>query len=803
MTFDNIESLLDEMTLEEQVSLLAGATYWRTAEISRLGIPAIKVTDGTNGARGEAFVNGSRTAAYPAEVALAATWNTDLVTEIGIDLAEEVRAKKAHVILAPSVNMHRNPLNGRNFENFSEDPHLTARMAVAFINGVQSRGIGATIKHFVGNECEHERRSINSAIDEKTLRELYLHPFEAAVREAGVTCVMTSYNWLNGVHTSEHPWLLQDILRGEWEFDGIVMSDWLGTHSTENSVSVGLDLEMPGPGRFRGEKLVAAVRDGRVSAQKVREAAGRIVAMGKRLGVRMDDDLSAEIGKNRPETRALIRRTGAESTVLLTNRDNILPLSPDRLRRIAVIGPNAAVAAVHGGGSAQINAHYAISPLDGLRSALPDTHIDYTLGCAGTRFVPAIVGDVRLDLFNGENRDGTPALVEAARSTDFAWFGAVAPEIDHSAFAARVCCTVTATETGPHLIGLMSAGLSKLYIDDVEVLDAWESWTKGESYFGHGCDERRGTVHLVAGQRYRFRVEYFCGDGIATSLKAVRFGLRSVAAAGSVEEAVRIADGADAVILVTGLNAEWETESEDRRSLSLPPGQDALIRAVAAVNPRTIVVTQAGCPLAMPWIDDVAAVLHQWYGGQECGNALADVILGLQEPSGRLPQVFPANDAQIAAVTERPERGGTVTYSEGTVIGQRRFDALGMRPLFPFGHGLGFGLVHYEHGEAISADDGSVQVTVKLRNDALHATSEVVQIYQQTNAGDRKLLAFKKVVLEAGDETTTSLIVPRDNFREWDITVGTWDWPVESVPIAIGSSSADIRLQLTVHLNCS
>lgn len=798
MTFDDIDALLDQMTLEEQVSLLAGATYWRTAEIARLGIPAIKVTDGTNGARGEAFVNGARTAAYPAEVALAATWNTDLVTEIGIDLAEEVRAKKAHVILAPSVNMHRNPLNGRNFENFSEDPRLTARMAVAFIKGVQSRGIGATIKHFVGNECEHERRSINSAIDEKTLRELYLHPFEAAVREAGVTCVMTSYNWLNGVHTSEHRWLLQDILRGEWAFDGIIMSDWLGTHATENTVAAGLDLEMPGPGRFRGEKLLAAVREGRVDAKKVREAAGRIVAMGRRLGVRMDDDLSAEVAHDRPETRALIRRAGAQSIVLLTNHNDILPLSANKLRRIAVIGSNAAGAAVHGGGSAQINAHYAISPLEGLRAALPGTQIDYALGCTGERFVPAFVGDVRLELFNGESRAGVPALVENTGSTDFAWFGAVAPQIDHSAFAARISCTVTARETGPHLIGLMSAGLSKLYVDDVEVLDAWDSWSKGESYFGHGCDERRGTIHLVAGQIYRFRVEYFCGDGIATSLKAVRFGLRSIAAAGSIEEAVRIANDADAVIVVTGLNAEWETESEDRRSLSLPPGQDDLINAVSAVNPRTIVVTQSGCPLAMPWIDKVAAVLHQWYAGQECGNALADVILGLQEPSGRLPQVFPANDAQIAAVTERPERGGTVTYSEGLVIGQHRFDVLKMTPLFPFGHGLGFGLVHYESASVTSLDDGGLRIEIDLYNKAQRPTLEVVQVYRKTEDGYAKLLAFDKVEIGAESAAAATLIVPHENLREWDPAASCWTEPAKLIHIAIGRSSADIRLELRV-----
>ncbi|WP_273689901.1 beta-glucosidase [Ketogulonicigenium vulgare] len=785
------ETLLDQMTLEEQVSLLAGETYWRTPEIARLGLPAIKVTDGTNGARGEAFSNGARTAAYPAEVALAATWNVDLVHEIGVDLAAEVRAKKAHIILAPAVNMHRNPLNGRNFENFSEDPHLAARMAVAFIKGVQSQGVGATIKHFVGNECEHERRSINSAIDEKTLREVYLPPFEAAVREARVTCVMTSYNWLNGVHTSENQWLIGDVLRGEWGFDGIVMSDWLGTHSTEAAIEAGLDLEMPGPGKHRGEKLVAAVREGRVDAQKVRASAGRIIDMGQRLGTDMADDLSDETAIDRPATRALLRKAAAESTVLLTNRGGLLPLAAPQ--RIAVIGPNAAVAVIHGGGSAQINAHYAVTPLDGLRAALPDAQVDYALGAAAERFVPAITGAVTIALFNGESRDGAPALVQQAPDTAFAWFGAVAPEVDHSAFAARITCTLTATQSGPHEIGLMSAGLSKLYIDDVEVLDAWETWQKGESYFGHGSDERRGVIDLVAGQTYAIRCEYFCGDGIATSLKAVRFGLRAVSQKGDLDAACRIAAAADAVVIVTGLSPEWETESEDRRSLSLPPGQDAMIAAIAAINPRTVVVLQAGAPLAMPWAHNVGAVLQQWYPGQECGNALADVLLGIQEPSGRLPQVFPASDDQITAVTERPARGGTVTYAEGVAIGQRRFDALGLKPLFPFGHGLGFGQVEYLDAQAL---DG-LCVQVRLANHAERATQEVVQIYHNLPNGQRKLLAFAKVVVPAGAEVSATLKIMPEGFRVWD---GGWTYPYRTADLAIGRSGADIRLMLAITL---
>lgn len=787
----DLDTLLDAMTLEEQVSLLTGASFWRTAAIDRLGIPAIKLTDGPNGARGEDFSGGVRSAAYPVPVALAATWNPQLVQKVGADLAREARSKGARVLLAPTVNMHRNPLNGRNFECFSEDPKLASAIAVAYVRGVQGEGVAATIKHFIGNECEHERRTTSSRIDEATLRQIYFPPFEAAVKEAGVACIMTAYNALNGIHTSQHAWLLGTVLRDEWGFDGVVMSDWTATHTTAESLIAGLDLEMPGPGKQRGAKLVDAVCDGQVPAEAVRASARRILALGQRVGASATDDLDAERADDRPETRALIRRAGAEAAVLLKN-DGLLPIDP-AFRRIAVIGPNAARAVMYGGGSAQINAHYAISPLEGLRAALPDCRIDYALGCSNDRYLPHVAGEVRIRFYTGTAFEGAPVLTQISDKSEFRWFGPVAPEVDDREFSARLDCRFTATESGLHDISLMSAGTSRLFVDGQPVIEAWETWERGYSYFGHGCAERHAQVRLEAGLTYDIAVDYACGDGITTTLKAVRFGLRSPSGQGSVEDAVALARDADAVILVTGLNDDWETEAEDRLNLALPPGQDALVAAVLAANSRTAVVVQSGGPVSMPWADEAPAILQLWYPGQECGNALADVLTGRAEPSGRLPQTFPVDLASLGSLVDRPVTGATIAYDEGTLIGYRRCDDQGVAPQFPFGHGLGYALIEIETVVAHPAEQG-IRLQVGLRNISARHGTEVVQVYLRTADNDRWLRGFDKVPVAARSEAEAWITLTDRDLSVW--LADGWTRVVEGACLEIGRSVEDIALSV-------
>ncbi|HEX4714595.1 MAG TPA: glycoside hydrolase family 3 protein, partial [Ktedonobacteraceae bacterium] len=364
----DLDDLLRQMTLQEKVSLLAGSDLWHTTPVERLGIPAMKVTDGPNGARGGGFIDGVKAACFPAGIALASTWNTDLVQRVGQALGQEARTKDASVLLAPTVNIHRSPLNGRNFECYSEDPYLSGRMAVAYIKGVQSEGVGATIKHYVCNDSEYQRNSISSEIDERTLREIYLAPFHAAIHEAQPWAVMASYNKINGTFASENPTTLTKILKEEWGFDGVVMSDWFGTQSSAEAVNAGLDLEMPGPANWRGEKLLQAVERGEVDEATIDESVRRLLRLLTRAGVFERPDEVQEQAIDRPEHRAVAREAAAEGMVLLKNAGNILPLQPEKLTSLAIIGPNAKTARIMAGGSAQVNAHYAITPFDAVVS---------------------------------------------------------------------------------------------------------------------------------------------------------------------------------------------------------------------------------------------------------------------------------------------------------------------------------------------------------------------------------------------------------------------------------------------------
>jgi len=427
MRQEKIEALLDSMTVEEQISLLAGRDFWTTVPIERLGVPSIKVTDGPNGARGGAYAGAVTAAAYPVGVALAASWNVDLAREIGADLAREAKSKGARVLLAPTVNMHRSPLNGRNFECYSEDPFLASEIAVAYISGLQENGVGATVKHFIGNESEHQRATMSSDIDERSLREIYMPPFEAAVKRAKTWALMTSYNRLNGTYVSERAELLNGVVKREWGFDGVVMSDWTATRSTAEALNAGLDLEMPGPGVHRREKLVQAHKDSRVEATAIREAALRILRLIDRVGAFEAPGIPDERAEDLPATRALIRRAGAEGMVLLKN-NGALPLAPKAGATVAVIGPNAKTARAMGGGSAELNPHDLVAPYDALRRALPgEVTLVYALGADNRRLAPVMSGDIVADFYEGTEFAGPAKRTMNVREGLFMFVGADGP----------------------------------------------------------------------------------------------------------------------------------------------------------------------------------------------------------------------------------------------------------------------------------------------------------------------------------------------------------------------------------------
>ncbi|MEM7333195.1 MAG: glycoside hydrolase family 3 C-terminal domain-containing protein [Chloroflexota bacterium] len=815
---NKIESLLAQLTIEEKVSLLAGDSLWTTPPVKRLGIPAMKVTDGPNGARGGNFAGGNNSACFPAGISLASTWNRQLVGQIGEALAEEAESKGAHLLLAPTVNIHRSPLNGRNFECYSEDPYLTAQMAVAYINGLQSKNIGATIKHFVCNDSEFERNSINSVVGERALREIYLPPFKAAVQEANTWAVMSAYNQLNGTFCSEHPYALIDILKEEWGFDGIVMSDWFGTKSTAESVNGGQDLEMPGPPMWRGDKLLSAIEAGDVDLERLDDSVRRMLRIFMKAGRFENPGLQEERAINRPEHQQIARQAAAEGIVLLKNKDNILPLDSSKLSQIAIIGPNAKTAVMMGGGSARVSSHYRVTPLEGIRQKVGDSiELAYAMGCTNHKMLPEIhghqlsMGNGRLgltaDYYNSLDLSGDPVYQTEVQSTEQVWFGDIAPNVDRGAFSVRISGQFISNESGVHTFGLLSAGKSRFFANGDLLIDNWSKQEPGEAFFGTGTTEVSAELNLTAGEPLEISIE-FSSEG-SSLLSAVRLGCLTPVPADSIAQAASLAASADVAVVFVGLNGEWESEGHDRPDMELVGNQVSLITAVAQANPNTVVVLQTGSPVTMPWLDEVAGVLQAWFPGQEVGNAITDVLFGDVNPSGKLPQTFPVRLEDNPAFINYPGENGKVTYGEGIFVGYRYYEMKKTLPIFPFGFGLSytsFTLDNLKLSQAVMAPNESVAVTIDVTNVGALAGAEVVQLYVRDVASSlvrplKELKAFDKVFLEPGEAKTATMSLTHKSLAYFDDLKMKWVAEAGEFELLVGTSSTRIHAKAALTLS--
>nr|AHI07416.1 beta-glucosidase [uncultured microorganism] len=801
------------MTLEEKVSMVAGADAWHSTGVERLGIPAIKVTDGPNGARGGDFGGGVGSACFPVGVCLGSTWNTALIERVGQALGQEVQSKQAHILLAPTVNIHRSPLNGRNFECYSEDPYLTARIAAAYITGVQKQGVGACIKHFVCNDSEFERHSISSEVGERALREIYLPPSETAVREAGVWAVMSAYNKLNGTYCSENPYTLLEILKGEWGFEGIVISDWGGTYSTVEAAANGLDLEMPGPARWMGEKLLQAMRDGQVSGPKklgeaVDDKVRRLLWTIEKAGAQLGPE-PPEQAIDRPEHRALIRQAAGEGIVLLKN-DGVLPLDGARVKRIAVIGPNAAEAKIMGGGSAQVKAHYAVSPLDGIRARAGEAvDVQCALGCTNYREIPELKTEWLTPVGGGEsgwtvayynNLDlaGDPVRAETTDRTRMMWFGQVAPGVDRECFSARLSGTLTVPQSGTYTLSLNSAGVSRIAIDGELVLDNWTDYRPSRGPFDRDRKVPTAEVELTAGQGYTFVVEY--SKQQSPRFAMLRVGCLPAQPADLMERAVQAAAKADVALVFIGTSGEWESEGFDRPDMELPGRQVELLEAVAAANPNTVAVLNTGSPVSVRWLDKVAALVEAWFPGQECGNAIADVLFGDVNPSGRLSQTWPVRLQDNPAYINYPGENGRVLYGEGLFVGYRYYEKKQIEPRFPFGHGLSY--TTFEYGALRLQSEYTlgepIAVSVDVTNTGPVAGQEVVQLYVRDEESslvrpEKELKAFAKLALEPGETQTVTLTLDERALSFYDDAKAGWVAEAGEFTVLVGASSRDIR----------
>jgi beta-glucosidase len=801
-----IELLLGAMTLDEKTSLTAGANMWYLPPVERLGIPALKVSDGPSGVRGDSLI-GRRSLSVPCGTAVGSTWNPDLVRRLGDVLAAEARSKNVHVLLGPTVCIVRTPLAGRTFESFSEDPLLTARIAGAYVEGVQAGGVACCVKHFACNDQEHERMTISAEVDERTLREIHLIAFEHAVQEAGVWSVMTAYNKVNGVYCGEQPDLIDGVLRGEWGFDGLVMSDWFGTHSTVAAAVAGLDLEMPGPPAWLGPTLAAAVRDGRVDESVVDGQVRHVLRLLGRVGILGGSSVPDELEVDDPGRRAVARRVAAEGTVMLVN-DGMLPLDVARVATVAVIGPNAAQLAM-GGGSSEVTPHRRRRVDEALAERLPGAVITSEVGCRIDPGVPAIdlrllsEETLRIDYFDNAALEGAPVATEAGHTARVLWIGPPQPGLTVGACSVRLSATFTPDVSGAWQLGLESAGRAVLRLDGAVVVDNTDP-VRGSSFYGAGSEPVEVTVDLAAGHAYDLTVEIWPRSS-SSPIMGARIGASPPDTGDEFERAVRAAAEADVALVVVGSNGQWESEGHDRPDLSLPGRQRELVEAVLEVNPRTVVVVNAGSPVEMPWASRAGAVLMTWYPGEEGADALADMLVGVAEPSGRLPVTFPARveDGPAGSGVEGdryPGIEGKVVYGEGVLVGYRFYETTRLAPLFPFGFGLSYGDMALEDvrtGDGDGDGNGGIEVQVTVVNNGTRQGTEVVQVYVRAPESlvrrpDRELVGFAKVTVDAGGRETVRVPLGAEAFRYWDVDAHAWRADPGRYELLVGKSSHDI-----------
>jgi len=767
----DIAARLADVSVKEKAALTAGVDVWTVPGIPELGVPALRMTDGPNGARGGQFAGNVRSICVPCGSALGATFDPGLLGRIGSLLGREARQKRARVLLAPTINLLRSPLYGRAFECYGEDPWLSGVLAASFVAGVQSEGVATTPKHLVGNETEHQRQTIDSIIDARTLREVYLLPFEWAIRNGGSLGIMTSYNRLNGTYCSEDAALLTGILRDEWGFEGFVVSDWFAAGSTVGSLEAGLDVQMPGPDRFFGAPVAKAVANGEVDQSFLDAIVDRRVHVHTKLDAWVDDAYADEGGIEAPDDRLLAHEAAAASMVLLEN-DGLLPLDP-KVSEVALIGPNAVSAHIMGGGSAQLAAHRRVSPAKILEARLGD-RVTIEPGCVIDKIAPAIRADSGFDIefFASNDWTGEAAAHGSARSGRVIWVGEPAEGLGTDAFTARMTGTLIVSETGEHMFTLIQAGGARVLVDGTVVLDGiTEDPPKGEAFFGLGSIEMQAKVPLEAGQKVEVVVEFAAASG--TGIRGVAVGHAPPIPADLIERAAAAAAAAEVAIVVVGTSSEWETEGSDRDSIDLPGEQVALIRAVCAANPQTCVVVNAGAPVDMSWSKEPAAVLLSWLGGQEMAPALADVLFGDAEPGGRLPVTLPLAIEHTPAFGNFPGESNETRYGEGLLIGYRWYDSRKLPVAYPFGHGHSYTTFEWTKPTVHQSGPAAGSIGLTVTNTGDRSGSDVVQLYLAPDnpvlmRPSQQLIGSAKVHLGAGESRQVTVALNERSFAYWN-----------------------------------
>ncbi|MGW1511393.1 glycoside hydrolase family 3 protein [Streptomyces sp. NPDC002394] len=797
-----VEAALGKLDLDAKTRLLAGQDMWSLPALPEIGLKSLVMSDGPIGVRGVRWTADDPSVALPSPTALAATWDPALARRAGRLLAQEARRKGVHVLLAPTVNLHRTPLGGRHFEAYSEDPYLTGAIGSGYVQGVQDGGVGTTVKHFVANDAETDRFTVDNRIAPRPLRELYLAPFEAIVRNARPWGIMTAYNQVNGVTMTEHHELVNEVLRGEWGFDGYNVSDWMAARSTKADIEGGLDVAMPGPGTVYGPALAAAVRAGEVEESAVDTAVRNVLRLAARVGALEGAPPVVTEHPAALDGDALAREIARRGFVLVRN-EGALPL---RSGTVALSGAAARDARVLGGGSAQVFPDHVVSPLDGLTAALPDGALTFTIGAdPSEELAPADQGFT----LRARCRDAAGNVIGEGSlpNGQVQWIGDDLPEgVTHETLASiEVVGTFTPRETGEHAFGTRGLGAFVLSVDGETVYEGTQvlgpETDPFEAFFGSPVE--RAKVALTAGETVEVSLLHTLDKEFAAPLPAVMFSFVHLAPRRDpdelIAEAVEAARAADTAVVVVATTERVESEGFDRKDLALPGRQDDLVRAVAAANPNTVVVVNAGSPVELPWREDVAAVLLSWFPGQEGGAALADVLTGAEEPGGRLPTTWPVALAD-APVTEVVPADGELHYTEGVFIGYRAWDKAGAVPAYPFGHGLGYTTWSYD--SLVATPDTA---TVRITNTGDRAGRETVQIYLvPVNDGverpARWLAGFASVEAAPGETVETEIALPRRAFEIWDEEKHDWTLVEGEYEVVAAHSLTDARLTATLEV---
>ncbi|MFJ4867439.1 beta-glucosidase [Streptomyces sp. NPDC088757] len=808
-----VEAALGKLDLDAKARLLGGRDMWSLHPLPEIGLTSLVMSDGPIGVRGVRWTADDPSVALPSPTALAAAWDPALARRAGRLLAQEARRKGVHVLLAPTVNLHRSPLGGRHFEAYGEDPLLTGAIGTGYVLGVQDGGVGTTVKHFVANDAETDRFTVDNRVAPRPLRELYLAPFEAIVKNARPWGIMTAYNQVNGVTMTEHHELVNEVLRGEWGFDGFDVSDWTAARSTAGALRGGLDVAMPGPATVYGEALAAAVRAGEVAESAVDTAVRNVLRLAARVGA-LEGAPPAVTEPPAPiDGDALARELAHRGFVLVRNEAPVrtgrpvLPLAPGTT--VALSGAAARAARVLGGGSAQVFPDHVVSPLDGLAAALPEGALTYAVG-ADPSDEPAPAGQGFA--LRARCRDAAGNLLGEGSlpGGQVQWIGDDLPEgVTHEALASvEVVGTFTPRETGEHSFGTRGLGAFVLTVAGETVFDGVQAMGSEtdpfEAFFGSPVE--RAEVPLTAGETVEVSLLHTLDEESAAPLPVVAFSLVHLGPRLDpdelIAEAVEEARAADTAVVVVATTERVESEGFDRTDLKLPGRQDDLVRAVAAANPNTVVVVNAGSPVEMPWREDVAAVLLTWFPGQEGGAALANVLTGAEEPGGRLPTTWPAALAD-APVTDVVPVDGKLAYTEGLFIGYRAWDRSGRTPAYAFGHGFGYTTWSYD-----SLVAGPDTATVRITNTGGRRGRETVQIYlapaPSSGAAERpaRLLAgFASVEAGPGETVEAEIALSRRAFEVWDEEKGDWTFVPGAYEVRAAHSLDDVRLTVALEID--